>query len=290
MKLQPEIDIGSPGSVALVFQAILPYLIFDGASHLADGRKSIKIRIAGGTNVSKSPSIEYIQHVLLPTLHKIGIPSMSVTLEKRCWSTGRTEMGSVIFSVEPLSAGSTLPAFALVDRGAITHIEAYALAPTACRKYLESEIKRQVQGCFGQNITLDLNIEDSRNPKRLYLLLAAVSSNGYRLGRDWLYDLKIRSLDDAVPKLVKQVVNELQEEIHHGGCVDEYMRDQLVVFQALAAGQSDVNAGRLRDGKVVEASLHALTAYWVAFQVLGVKFDRDGICTGCGMEAKGLVN
>lgn len=215
---------------------------------------------------------------------------MSLTLEKRGWSTGPTEIGSVMFSVDPLSAGSTLPAFALVDRGAITHIEAYALAPAACRKYLDSEIKSQVYDQFGQNITLDLRVEDSRNSKRLYLLLVAISGNGHRLGRDWLYDQKIRSLDDAVPKLIKRVIDELGEEIHHGGCVDEYMRDQLVVFQALAAGQSDVDAGRSRDGKVVDASLHALTAYWVSFQVLGVKFDREGICAGCGMKAKGPVN
>jgi RNA 3'-terminal phosphate cyclase (ATP) len=268
----------------------LPYLVFDGSSHLAAGRKNIKIRIAGGTNVSKSPSIEYIQHVLLPTLHKIGLPSITATLEKRGWSTGRTEMGSVMFSIDPIPAGSKLPAFSLVDRGDITHIEAYALAPAACKKDVENQLQAQVHQKFGQDITLDIHIEDSRNPKRLHLLLVAVSENGHRLGRDWLYDNKIRSLNDAVPKLVKKVIEELDEEIQHGGCVDEYMRDQLVVFQALANGRSQVDAGKSPDGKVVEASLHALTAYWVAFQVLAVEFDREGICNGCGMEAKGPVN
>jgi RNA 3'-terminal phosphate cyclase (ATP) len=175
-KLQPVIDIGSPGSIALVFQAILPYLLFAGYSHVAPSTKGIKVRIAGGTNVSKSPSIEYIHHVLLPTLQKIGLPPISADLEQRGWTTGRTSIGRVTFSVSPLPGGATLPGFQLVDRGDITRVEAYILAPTSCKKDVESEITAKVHGTFGNEIQLDVHYEDSRHDKRLYLLLVAVSA------------------------------------------------------------------------------------------------------------------
>lgn len=132
-----------------------------------------------------------------------------------------------------------------------------------------------------------MNFEDSRHDKRFYLLLVATSTNGYKLGRDWLYDHKIVTgkLDVTISKLVKQVVNELAAEIEHGGCVDEYMRDQLVIFQALAKGKSFVDGGRLKDGSSVPPSLHTRTAEWVVNEILGVEFDGKGCCEGVGLAA-----
>ena len=81
--------------------------------------------------------------------------------------------------------------------------------------------------------------------------------------------------------MVKKVSDDLLAEIQHGGCADEYLRDQLVVFQALAQGRSKVSGGRTYDGLVV-MSLHAQTAKWVAEEMLGVRFDGEGACTGVG--------
>lgn len=86
--------------------------------------------------------------------------------------------------------------------------------------------------------------------------------------------------------MVKRVAAELIGEIEHGGCVDEYLRDQLVVFQALAAGRSVVLGGK--NGSVrVEPSLHAKTAQWVARKILRVDFDDDGGCEGVGFAPRG---
>jgi RNA 3'-terminal phosphate cyclase (ATP) len=47
------------------------------------------------------------------------------------------------------------------------------------------------------------------------------------------------------------------------------MRDQLVVFQALAEGASRTFGGCDATGEPREASLHAKTAEWVIGQMLG---------------------
>lgn len=104
-----------------------------------------------------------------------------------------------------------------------------------------------------------------------------------KLGRDWLYDQAIRpgKLERVIPTLVKKVSDDLLTELEHGGCVDEYSRDQFVVFQALAEGRSEVYGGKVKD-VLVEPSLHTKTAYWVAKQIVGVEFDEGGGCEGVG--------
>lgn len=121
--------------------------------------------------------------------------------------------------------------------------------------------------------------ESSGSEKRFYLLVVAETSNEYRLGRDWLFDEKARSLstEQICKKLVSKVIKDLKMELKHGGCVDEYMQDQLVVFQALAVGEAEVDCDINR-----KASLHTKTARWVAEQVVGVKFDGFGRCEGLG--------
>jgi RNA 3'-terminal phosphate cyclase (ATP) len=67
------------------------------------------------------------------------------------------------------------------------------------------------------------------------------------------------------------------------------LRDQLVVFQALAKGRGSVYGGRGRgkegrvgEGGLVQPSLHAKTAQWVVGEMLGVEFDGEGGCEGVG--------
>ena len=120
----------------------------------------------------------------------------------------------------------------------------------------------------------------SGDEKRLYLLIVAESINVYRLGRDWLFDEKINKEkpQKTVERLVGKVMDDLEMEIGHGGCVDEFLQDQLVVFQTLAEGMSVVEGRR-------DASLHTKTARWVVDTILGSKFDETGCCEGIGLKA-----
>jgi len=88
------------------------------------------------------------------------------------------------------------------------------------------------------------------------------------------------------PRAVGELAaRELIENLKHGGCVDEYMQDQMVIFLALAEGKSTVKTGPL--------SLHTKTAMWVAEQLTDAKFETEeepsGQCTihcqGIGLKA-----
>jgi RNA 3'-terminal phosphate cyclase (ATP) len=275
----------TPGSVNLVLQAILPHILFSGA------KSPVRLRIDGGTNVSNSPSTEYIAQVLVPMLELIGIPHIAIHIHSRGWSQGSTSIGSVTYTITPLKA--RLPGFQLVGRGDIISITATIIAPeeTECqfREELDDMYERRLHP-FDSNsnvgesrIDTTVMFEDSHHDKRYYLLLVATTSTGMKLGRDWLYDRGFKSghLERIIPVIVKKVSDELWAEIEHGGCVDEYLRDQLVVFQALAEGESHVYGGKSK-GKRAEPSLHARTAQWVAGEIVGVEYDEWGGCEGLG--------
>lgn len=274
------IDIGSAGSIGLVFQAILPFILFSGRSP----SKPFSITIHGGTNVSLSPSYDYIDQVLLPTLSLLGLPPVTASLHQRGWMRG--ERGAITFSITPLPRGQGLQSFRLEDRGAIRSIAATILAPSWCQGQAERELSKALRSNFPHLEERALTIKFEKSPQKcLYLLLVATSSNGHKLGRDWLYSEKITAVPAALDRLIKRVTEELVAEVRHGGCVDEYARDQLVVFQALAGGSSFIDGGRDEHQDRVAPSLHARTAEWVVEKILGARFDGEGGCRGVGFVA-----
>jgi RNA 3'-terminal phosphate cyclase (ATP) len=122
------------------------------------------------------------------------------------------------------------------------------------------------------NDSFSLTCENSKHEKRFYLIIVATVPSSstdtaapktYKLGRDWLYDRKVRSPEQAATELVDCVSRDLYAEWSSGAYVDEHMRDQLVVFQALAEGESRIFEGRTMTGEPRETSLHARTAEWV---------------------------
>lgn len=247
---QSYIAMSTPGSILLVLQAILPYLLLSGTFAQAM-IAPLRITIEGGTNVSNSPSIEYVTQVLFPLLVlKVGILPTTTTLHKRGWCTGRADVGSVTFEIQPLDSGARIPAFSFHGRGKLARVHVSILAPDANTRGIVRDKVTAHLLAYEPEIDIEFPVnENSGNDKRLYLLLVAETSNGFRLGRDWLYDRKTKgsSPDERCELLVSRVVKDLKQELKHGGCVDEYMQDQLVVFQALAAGNSEVDGGKGRE-------------------------------------------
>ena len=282
-----HIPMSTPGSIFLILQAILPYILFSSPyapdSTSRGGSVPVRLTVEGGTNVFHSLSYEYASQVLFPTLYsKLGIGPIDMTLQSRGWATGKADVGSVTFDIKPIEPGYALPAFTFTDRGQLSKIHVSILANTfVARVSIRDLVTEQLLKRY-PNIEILFPVdEDSKHSKRLYLLLVAETSNGYRLGRDWLYDEKVSvtALDKTLHRLVAKVVRDLDAELAHGGCVDEFMQDQLVVFRALAEGRTEVDGGAGRG-----ASLHAQTAWWVVERLLGSKFE-DGQCYGIGLKA-----
>ena len=159
-------------------------------------------------------------------------------------------------------------------------------------------------GVVFPNIEVDfLLVGDSRHKARMYTLLVAHTSTGLQFGRDWLYSGSTKNPDfeKIATEIAQVVVDELDAELRKGGVVDEYLQDQLVVFQALAGGRSSIpatleglSADRERvdrtDAPFGDGSLHTTTARWVVSQLLpNVKWMGGGrTCEGAGWKTSSL--
>ncbi|KAI6710436.1 hypothetical protein JHW43_007044 [Diplocarpon mali] len=306
-KLPPEaiksrnirVQMDSVASILLVFQATLPFFLFAGDEH----GSPITLTIQGGTNVSFSLSFEYLDQVLLPALERFGI-KVDRQLENRGWSHGTRQIGSAKFVITPLILGQSLKEPMWPEkRGDIVRIDVSLLIPTQVQGPLTRLLELQLDLIFpGAEVNFRL-VEDSKHNARNYALLVAHTSTGLRFGRDWLYGGKTRgkSAEDLATEIASQVTKELDAEVRKGGVVDEYLQDQLVVFQALASGTSSIprtadarhssseREDRM-DGSFGDGSMHTITARWVCSQMLPQVRWRDGgrICGGAAWKTSPL--
>lgn len=343
VKQEYSIKLDTPGSVFLVFQALYPYLLRAGA--LAGIEGPVRVNITGGTNVTFSPSFDYVQQVLVPNLKTLGFPGLSVEAQKRGWMTGPVELGTVSCLVDLLPSttkpdGSVDCRFPRINlnnyrRGTITKIDITVLAPDdevswattelskgdklTTREYIEQETITALRNSL-KNLpphiinleTLPINIrtsERTRHQTHIYLLLVGHTTTGFCIGRDFLlaaandprskgknkkHDKDSRQ-HALVENLIESCVADFENEFwnrdydqydwfdrRHQPCVDEYMRDQLVIFEALGQlypseedekdeDEKDEDEDSLEDERYW--SLHTKTARWVCKE-FGLNLDR----------------
>ncbi|KAI2615040.1 EPT/RTPC-like protein [Hypoxylon sp. NC1633] len=314
----------SASSTLLVVQAVLPFLLFAGN----ESRGPVELEIRGGTNVSFSLSYEYLDQVLLPTLQDYFSVTVERQLKRRGWSVGPQSTGCIWLKFQPVLPGQSLKPQGSWDKPItaedfdLKQIDVSILVPSAIREPLQRTLTNDLGRLFP---SVDLNfiiIEDSGHDARMYTLLVAHSKTGWRWGRDYLYDRarKNKTPETLSAEISRKVCRDLFKEIAIHGVVDEYLQDQLVVFQALAEGRTSFHRGtepaethteinatddlgnlaeslksvnlesRMRKDKTHgpfgSGSTHTTTARWVASELLPTVqwFNGGAICDGAGVS------
>lgn len=242
-------------SSLLVFQAVFPFLLFAGN----DSNEPIELEISGGTNVSFSLSYEYLDQVLLPTIESWFGIRVERRLQARGWSSGSTSRGSVWFKIHPLAAGQTLKPKEHFDLGTepsdfeVSDVDVSIIAPSAMHDDLQASLRMDLQTQFPKAVFNLLQIEDSKHEARIYVLLVA-RSGALRWGRDKLYHgkRKGKTMKQLSAEVSRAVTEDLNNEIRQGGVVDEFLQDQLVIFQALAEGRTSFPRGSHSSGSSQE--------------------------------------
>lgn len=287
-----SVDIGSAGKTALVLQSVLPYILFAPPATCSEAT-FVRLRLRGGTNVSSSPSFDYVAQVLLPTLETIGLPPVTARLERRGWSTGPASVGSFYLDI-PVRPSRQLSCFSLIPHDKNkepvkpSRIDVTFLGPTSTHSHLRTALLPALRNYFGIDYTerdgnIRVSCEDSMHDKRLYLMIVATviidpandDTQKYHLGCDWLYSRRIYPLERAVTEMAERVSSDLYDEWRSGAWVDQHMRDQLVIFAALASGQSHIWEGKKDNGEPREPTLHTRTAQWVVDRLLKTAVDEE---------------
>ncbi|MGK7909091.1 MAG: RNA 3'-terminal phosphate cyclase [Synechococcus sp.] len=217
---------GSAGSVTLIMQAILMPLA------LASGRSQVTLR--GGTHVSWSPPVTYIQEVYLPAIAQLGIRA---ELELRAWGWYPQGGGEVTLRV---AGNSSVGYLDLLDRGALQQVRGLAVS-TELPAHIPQRMASRAENLLRQaHLPGQVNAkrERGRAPGTGIFLTAE-----YERSRAGFSALGRRGL--PAERVAEMAVEEMLEFHNCGMPVDAYLADQLLLPAALGSQTSQYRVARV---------------------------------------------
>lgn len=249
-----KVEIPTAGSITLILQTLLIPASFT--------KKPIRILFSGGaTDTHFSPTLNYLQYVLLPIISKLGY-KIKIDIKKRgYYPKGGAEVEVLVFPVRLLGKP-----FKLIKPGKLNKISILSCASRHLKKTKVAE--RQAQAAekllvtsYQLPVTKNIEYFNTLCPGSSIDLIAeyentVLSANA--LG-------KIGKRAEAVGE---EAVKILLEDIATGACLDRYMADQILSYVALAKGPSEFSVARLTS--------HCLTTMWVIEKFLDGKFEIKG--------------
>mgnify|MGYP001772517502 CR=1 FL=1 len=209
-------NIGTAGSVTLVFQTILPLLL----------NRKIEVKLIGGTDVPKSPTIDYIRLVFLPLLQKIGISGEIIVNKRGHYPEGGGEVIVRNFRARPSSFSITNFGKLLKIVG-ISHVS--SLPSHIAERQKSSAISKLSK--LGVEISIDLDVRQNEISKGSGITLSAIGENSI-IGADSLGERGKRAEvvgEEAAEALIK--------ELKSGGATDSHMGDMLMLYASLYGGE-----------------------------------------------------
>ncbi|KAI0928221.1 hypothetical protein AcW1_005532 [Taiwanofungus camphoratus] len=253
-------DPQTAGSTTLLFQIALPCLLFSPVLELSD---SSVLTLRGGTNALQAPQIDYTANVFLPFLQRrLGLSPKLKIRKRGFYPKGG---GEVTVSVPPTRG--PLPSVTLTHRGPITAVAGRAYVAGLPRHLAEQMRDSAAAVLVKAGIDLglvDINAVREKEAEAVGsgsgIVLWAETENGCVFGGS-----AVGRKGRSPAEVGEEAAEELARNLAHGGCVDEYMQDQMIIFLALAQGRSTVRTGPL--------TLHTKTAIWVAEQLTSAKFE-----------------
>ena len=247
-------DPGTAGSTTLLLQVALPCLLFDPlpenrtsecqTSHEEVTATSV-LSLHGGTNASLAPQIDYTQSILFPFLSKhFGISPTLAVNRRGYYPKGG---GSILCTI-PSTLGP-LPPVVLTERGQVNAVRGSARVgglPLWIAQRMMSGAHRALLASGIPSTKISITSVRERDGDVVGagggILLWAETDNGCLIGGSAV------STREKKPDTVgEEAAKELVRNLDHGGCVDEYLQDQMIIFLALAKGTSIVKVGHLTD-------------------------------------------
>jgi RNA 3'-phosphate cyclase len=248
-----EAEIGTAGSISMLLITVLPICTFaENIVHLHISK--------GGTDVSHSPTINYMRFVLLPSLQQMGLKAVLTIQRYGYFPRGN---GEITISITPCKS---LKALTLQAFGKIKSIKGVSVCTfLGDRKVAERQaIAANVYlGEKGYNANVQI-INDASNAmqKGSSLVLWAETDTKAILGADAIGEL--RKTSETVGT---EAAERLYSEIIARPTVDTHLADLLIPYMALAQGKSTYLTRTLTE--------HLQTNLWLAEKILNVKFSVE---------------
>lgn len=243
-----EFDVGTAGSVSLVLQALLPVLL------RASGPATVILR--GGTDVRAAPPLDYLAHVLLPLVARMGGRVSITDVRRGYYPRGG---GEVLLRTHPAHLGPlriSSPGRILAVTG-ISHVA-----------HLPEHIPQRMGQAAMQSLA-GLAVLPRIETRVLGDAEAVGQGGAVVLWADREHSVlgAGRVAERGVPAegLGGDAGRELARDIDQGAGLDVHAADQVLIYCALARGLSTFTVGAL--------SSHAETTLWLLSRFLRLRCE-----------------
>jgi RNA 3'-terminal phosphate cyclase (ATP) len=253
-------DIGTAGSTIMLALTLIPVALFaDIAS---------RYRITGGLFQNFAPSAFHLQHVLLPTLKRMG-----AHVEANIIRPGYVPKGGGIIEVSVAPVKEPLKPLNLVDQGRVVRISGVALSSLLGERRVSERMAEECRRSLknsGCESAIDILDDTEENPAYQMpsvqpgaaLAIWAETDKKCLIGSD-MAGAKGRSAEF----IGKETARNLVEDLNTRATVDRHLADQLIPFAALASGVSSLVIPRITD--------HVETRLWLVREILGAETEVE---------------
>lgn len=246
-------DIGTAGSTTMLALTVLPVAAF--------APKPSIFRIRGGLFQDFAPSAFHTQEVLLPTLCKMGLSAELAIIRPGYVPKGGGEIELRVEPIKgplrPIKRESRQDPLRFWGISLASHLKERKVAERMANHCQMELAKHGIVAEFRV-----LNDESAVQPGAA-LALFAEDRRGARMGAD-----QAGAPGRAAEKIGEFVARTLLEDLDAGATVDRHLADQLILYAALAQGESVYLIPSPTDH--VEANL------WVVETLLGAKWELQG--------------
>lgn len=247
--------IGTAGSIPMLLLAILPICMF--------AKDTVSLHVKnGGTDVSNSPTINYLRKVFFPALNQMGL---QVILNVKKYGYYPKGMGEVIMKINP---PQTLHPIQLTDFGKLERVKGISVCTfLEDRKVAHRQAKAASEYLSKKGCEVDIQIVNDRsNPcqKGSSITLWAETDEKAIIGAD-----AIGAPRETSETVGKKAAQKLYAELSRKPTVDIHSADMLIPYVAFAEGYSSF--------LTKEISEHLETNIWLLKKMLETRFKIQEI-------------
>ena len=246
-------EIGTAGSTTMLAMTVLPLAAW------ADG--PVEIHVVGGVYQDFAPSPHHLSHVLAPLLAPMGVHFELAVVRPGYVPRGAGELTLI---VEPATAA--LRAIRLEERGEVESVEGMAISS---RLEAARVSDRMADACVellaesGLHCAIERRYDDASAQAGAGLAVWATTGAGCRIGADGAGAPGRRS-----EWIGRRVAEDLLADLASGATTDRHATDMLVLWAALANGESRWRAP--------DATEHLTTNLWLVSE-FGARTRLEGL-------------
>lgn len=281
-----EVDIGTNGATTLLAQISLPVALFRPCPTI--------LELKGGTNnADTAPPVDYYQHVFLHHLQHFGI-NIECNILKRSYNNPKGG-GHLQLKIKPMT--QVLCPITLFKEDNIRQKISYDILTCTAGRVNPQVAQQIVNGATSVLNTSDCrgSTNNSQKAEVRFDMQHCDHNTAVGNGSSVLIKANVMALAaktvlaasaDGTAKINPaetgaRAARELLEQLNSGNAAtcDQYAQDQLIIFMALASGQSQIQTGPL--------TLHTRTAIYITELLTSARFkvsdDNNLIeCQGIG--------